>query len=389
MLAGAAPVSWTGMATSVGLPNPGMSLWVFAALSAISGASIPPDLARAVAVCNILAILGLIGIARLLIPPERREQWYWGAALWAVNPIAIIFERKIWPPSVLPLLVVIMIAAWLCRSRRLGSFCWGLVIALTSQVHLAMAFFNLAVVGWTLRDGYRTVKWHYWLIGGAVAGWPALFWLAEILSGQHEAVHRLRSVVLLHFYPRWLTQPFGFGPEYSLGTHHATALLRWPLVSSHPTYLVLGAGVLICCIMAWLAVCTVQKIRQGRLDRSAVLGAGDTGTLIGAAFWGYGFLLTLLTVFGLDSHRHYLAPISPIMALWVASLTSWATRKVSETRVLLALLCLCQALVSANMLAYIHDLQIVPAEYGPTWRIQQTHPELAPRAMQQHPHDSR
>jgi hypothetical protein len=94
---------WLGMPSSVNLPNPGLSLWVFAGLSWIFDANTPPELARAVQSLNATALVAFVVFAFAAIPKDRREPWLWAAALWAVNPVEVIYERKIWPPSVLPL----------------------------------------------------------------------------------------------------------------------------------------------------------------------------------------------------------------------------------------------------------------------------------------------
>ena len=49
-------LSWTGMPASVGVPNPGMSLWVFVALTKLFAVQDPTGLARAVQICNIGAL---------------------------------------------------------------------------------------------------------------------------------------------------------------------------------------------------------------------------------------------------------------------------------------------------------------------------------------------
>src|SRR5262245_9231966 len=89
LLAGA-PWSWVSLPTSMGSPNPGMSLWVFAGLAYISGAQTPPELARAVQSLNVLALLALLAFAVVAVERDARERWLWAGALWAVNPLAII-----------------------------------------------------------------------------------------------------------------------------------------------------------------------------------------------------------------------------------------------------------------------------------------------------------
>src|SRR5262249_35004334 len=129
------PFPWVGMPTSAGFVNPGMSAWVFLALGKLAAAQSPPDLARAVQGLNVRALVLLVGFALRVVPREEREFWLWGAALAAVNPVAVLFHRKIWPPSVLPLFTLVLLAGWWRRERRWGAFTWGLVGALVGQIH--------------------------------------------------------------------------------------------------------------------------------------------------------------------------------------------------------------------------------------------------------------
>jgi hypothetical protein len=95
VLAGAS-LPMSGMPTSIGGANPGPSLWVFVLLGRVFGAATAPDLARGVQICAGAALVGALLFARFAVDARQRELWYWAAALWAVNPLAIIFERKIW-----------------------------------------------------------------------------------------------------------------------------------------------------------------------------------------------------------------------------------------------------------------------------------------------------
>src|SRR5438105_469096 len=99
----ARPFPWFGMKCSAGFRNPGMSLWVFVLLGRVAGADDPPALARTVQGLSLLAIGLLVIFARRWIPVEEREPWLWAAALVSLNPMAVVYHRKIWPPSVLPI----------------------------------------------------------------------------------------------------------------------------------------------------------------------------------------------------------------------------------------------------------------------------------------------
>ena len=128
---------WLGMPTSKGFANPGMSLWVFYAIGAVFGAETPPALARGVQACNVAALLLLAVFAWRAFTGREREWWLWAAALAAVNPFAVIFERKIWPPSVLPLLMLLFLMSWRCRATRWGALLWGATGTVAGQIHLA------------------------------------------------------------------------------------------------------------------------------------------------------------------------------------------------------------------------------------------------------------
>src|SRR5262249_44569773 len=87
------PWPWLGMASSAKAPNPGLSVWVFVALSRLVSADEPPDLARAVQVLNIAALLGLVAFALRVVPSPDREPWLAAAAFAAVNPVPVLFQR--------------------------------------------------------------------------------------------------------------------------------------------------------------------------------------------------------------------------------------------------------------------------------------------------------
>ena len=154
-----------------------MSLWIFYIIGSISGAANPPALARGVQVCNVAAILLLLVFALRCLKDREREWWLWTVALVCVNPFAVLFERKIWPPCTLPLFMVAFLAGWRSRSARGGAFCWGLFGILAAQIHMAGFFFAAAFILWTaLYDRFR-VAWGWWLAGNLAGAIPMLPWI--------------------------------------------------------------------------------------------------------------------------------------------------------------------------------------------------------------------
>lgn len=389
LLAGS-PWPWVGLPTSIGSPNPGMSLWVFAGLAYVSGAQTPPELARAVQSLNVLALLALMAFAFAAVEREARERWLWAGALWAANPLAIIFERKIWPPSVLPLATVALIACWWFRRHATASFLCGLLLALMAQVHLGIVFLAAALFAWTwLRDG-ASFRWLSWIAGGALGALPALPWLiASMSAGGGEAL-RWR-IPLPHFFIRWVLQPFGFPVEYTLGRAHFLDFLAFPWIGDVPTYAMALLHAVLAAIFVVVMVRAVRAVMMMRARpdaRSAFIGDNAEAVLVNAVLWGYGGLLTLITFIGPSSHRHYLIAVAPVMAIWCVRLVfaGGQDRGWLSSRAILAALCIAQVALSAGLIDYIHRTQIIHGEYGPTWRSQQ--PDFVstkPRPRSGHP----
>lgn len=366
--------SAAGMPTSVGGTNPGMSLWVFGALAKIFNVQSPPDLARAVQCLNGAALVALVVFAFALVPRARRAPWLWAAALWAVNPVAIIFERKIWPPSTLPLFVVAFIAAWSARRNVVAVFLWGALGALMAQVHLGVFFFAVALMGWTLLHDRTSVRLGSWLAGSAVGALPAIPWLMEITHSGGAGM-RLRMPIV-SFFVRWVQQPFGLGSEYTLGAAHMKEFLAQPVIGGASTYLVaLAHAVIVAVLVAVLAAAARRAIRLRPSWTDIAIGRSADAVLINASLWGYGLLMTMLTVFGAGSHRHYMIIIAPVMALWAARIVFYATgRHRARATALLVAICLAQAAISASLLRYIDRVQVIQGEYGATWQSQRASP---------------
>jgi hypothetical protein len=382
------PMPPLGMPMSVGGRNPGLSVWVFVGLGWISGASTPPELARAVQVTNCAALLALVLFALTSVPRSAREPWFWAIALWAANPAAVIFERKIWPPSVLPLLTVALIAAWWHRRRWGASFLAALLAALMAQLHPLAGLFFVALLVWGLLDEPGSVRWSAILLGGLLGSVPAIPWLLSLAAGSDVATD-WRRVPLVGFYRRWALQPFGFSAHYTLGSSHLAAALRWPPLGAWPTYLMAAAHAMLAAaaLLLWMrAIATLAAQRHASV-RALFIGSDRTTALVCAAVWGYGGLLTLMTLTGAGSERHYLIVVGPIMALWVARLAAvpGGGRLDGWARILLAASCAGQLLVSGLLLHYIHHARVIEAEYGATWSAQQDGLAPAPRVIHTSP----
>ena len=367
---------WVGMPTSFGPPNPGLSLWFFAALAWLFNPETPPQLARLVQWVNVGALFSFVAFARLVVPTPRRVLWLWAAALWAVNPVAVIYERKIWPPSALPILTVALIAVWWFRRRPVPAILWGVIGALMAQLHLGAGLFAFALALWTAMTDWRQTRWLAWVAGSALGAVPMLPWLSDVLTRHHEFLVRVR-LPIAQFFPRWFSQPFGLG-LHSFALDQAIDFLTFPTLFGIHTYLIGLLYVVLVVLYVWtLFQLAATTSRRGLPSASRVF-LGDTPELVltNSALWGYGGLMTLLTSVGLDLARNYLIVVAPLTALWASMLVQeWALPSDRRTaRRLLAAFCIAQALISLGALGYIHEVQVIHGEYGPTWRSQQPAP---------------
>jgi hypothetical protein len=399
-----AELPWLGMPSSVDIPNPGMSLWVFVLLQRLSGAEDPPALARAVQLVNVAALVLLFGFALIHVSTGEREAWLWAAALVAVNPLAVLFHRKIWPPCLLPLLTLAMLYGWWYRQRRGPAFLWGLLGVCLGQIHMAGFFFAGGFALWALLfdrpphptlspqgrgendvpsplggeggvRGRRRVAWRSWLLGSVLGALPMLPWLIHLLVHPSERPinpHRWVHACEMKFWVRWFTESFGWGIDYTFGPYFRD-FQRYPLLAGRPTYLVgaahgfLAAAALIILLRAagllWRRRSDWRQLWIGRSSATAFTQS--------AALWGFGLLLTLSSF---SIHRHYMIVLFPLEFLWVArlALSSVADASGSSSiaslrlgRALLLSLCCGQFFISANMLAFIHARQnFQGAEYG-------------------------
>src|SRR5262245_25731095 len=194
-----------GMNSSAGIPNAGMSLWVFVAMSSITPIDDPLTLTRAVQAMNVVAILFLTIFILTSIERAEREAWLWSVALVSVNPLFVLFSRKLWAQDTLPIFTVGMLLGWRYRHRWWGAFCWGLLGALLGQIHLAGFFFAAAFVGCILLFDRRSVRWPAWFAGSVLGLLPLAPWLATLAHGGQQLADVGRVNFLLPFIRHWFS----------------------------------------------------------------------------------------------------------------------------------------------------------------------------------------
>ncbi|MGA8745012.1 MAG: hypothetical protein WB507_04010 [Solirubrobacterales bacterium] len=358
---GSNPFPWVGQTSGVGTSNPGMGIWVYSLMAKGLGLNTPVQLVRGVMVLNILALLALAAFAWKVVPPRQREPWLWGTALLAVNPLAVLFSRKLWIQSVLPPFVIAMLFAWWHRGQRWGAFAWGLIGAWLGQVHMTGFFFAGAFAAWTALYDRCSVRWRWWLSGSVLGTLTLLPWLAHVLSHEGAPMRSLVNTVEPRFWPFWVSYPLGFNLFTSFGSD-SWRFLAWPAVDGTSLYLCAFTFVVILIVALAIGVEAFSLTIWPRRRKFAQPIGGwrsNTGLAIGASAVGYGLLITAS---GVLFYRHYLivAFVLPFLAVASAALL-----RPNRGRRLLIVLVVAQAALSVQYLTYIHARGGAPGgDYG-------------------------
>ncbi len=363
-----------GMPTSQEIRHPGGTVWVFLLLARLTGAEHPTELARATQGLNIAALLLLLVFVLRCVPAVEREAWWWGLALVAVNPLAVLLHRKIWPPSITPFFSMLLLLGWWYRGRRWGALAWGFAGALLAQVHPAGMFMVAGFAGWALLFRRREVWWRWWVTGSALASVGLIPWLLYLREEfAHRTMHKSQLVHLFEFkfWSRWATEPFGISLHYTLGADFVD-FLQAPVVAGTPTYLVAGLHALLLLAMGAIVGRGLVGLWHARRAWAALFAGRGSATAFtqNASLWGFGlvFSATLLPI-----HRHYMVLTFPLMFVWVARLALGGDEtSASRTgRCWLGVLCAVQLLLTGAFLSYVHGLERpVQGEYGTPYALQ-------------------
>jgi hypothetical protein len=359
-----------GMPSSQHLRVPALSVWVFYPFADLFGASEPTLLARGAQVGNCAALLLLALFAWRCVPAREREPWLWAVALLAVNPLTVLYHRKIWPPCQLPLFCVAFLVAWWYRDRRWGALTWGLVGACLGQVHVSGFLYAAAVLVATVVAD-RRFRWKAWLAGSVLGSLPMVPWLVYLARDRDPMgpkAFAFRRWIEGKFWTYWVTEPLGLDLRKPLGGQHAE-FLRWPLIGGHPTWGGAALQLLTALLGALLIGGALRRWWRGRGQESAA--PSSSALIVRAGSLGYGLLLTLAAV---PIYRHYLIVTFPIMALWLARLALpqvSAARALASGRRLLFGLCAVNALSCAALLTYLHAHGGArTGDFGPTYAAQ-------------------
>jgi hypothetical protein len=350
-----------------------MSIWIFFLLAKVFGTQSPPDLGRAVQIVNTVALILLAVFALRLVPRPEREPWLWATALGAVNPLAVLFQRKIWSPSVFPFFTLIYLVGWWYRHDRWGALLWGFTGACLGQIHMTGFFFFAAFVVLALLLDKRPVAWSWWLGGAGLGIIPSIPWIRHVVTASETggiAISWTRWFEF-KFWTHWISEPFGWGLKYALGEDFSY-FLSFPILGGQPTYLVGLLHLLVIGIGAIIMFRAAAQIWTDRHGWRETLIGTQSPTLftINGALLGYG---VLLAASGLRFHRHYLLVVFPLTFVWLAWLALMPAKgdTINRGRALLLSLCIVEALISVAFLYFIHLNQgTMHGGYGPAYGAQ-------------------
>lgn len=152
-----------GMMASTGIPEPPGFIFILLPMVALTSA--PLLVALYHTAFGILALWGFYLLGTALGSPRAG---LWAAALGAVHPWLILYSRKIWPPNLLVLFVLLLliILARCRRQIRSRSIFWaGPILSLTWQIHYSAYAATLVFLGWFVMEAVRRrINWRW-------AGW--------------------------------------------------------------------------------------------------------------------------------------------------------------------------------------------------------------------------
>jgi 4-amino-4-deoxy-L-arabinose transferase-like glycosyltransferase len=360
-----------GQGASVGIPNPALGQWLFWLIAhlerAVTGTVSPVSMVRGVMLINGLTLIALLAFALTAVPHQERRPWLWATALISLNPVAILFSRKLWIECMIAPFTLAAIWGWWYRDSRKGAFAWGLLAACLGQVHMAGFFLAAAFAAWTALFDRTSTRWRWWLAGSVVGCLTVIPWIIHVAGAPSSSSYDLRNLVPSQFWYYWVVVPLGLPIYESFGSDQGQ-LLAWPTLNGAHLHLmwlataitaVAGVGVYV------LAVKTVVRARRQGHSLRRLLARTDTARLIAIGSLGVG---ALLSADGTPVYRQYLTAVFALPCLMLAF---GALRAGRAGRWLLTGLVLSQAVMSAGYLTYVHARGGSPAsDYGYTYAQQ-------------------
>ena len=358
-----------GMGSTVWVRNPGMSIWVFVILGRVFAIQSPEAAARMVAILGVAALVLAYWLGKKYWDPYHRDAWTWALCLAAVNPISVMFQRKIWAQSILPIFGMFLMWAWLERRKSVGAFFWGLMGAALGQIHMSGFFFAFAIwIGTLIWDRDSFLKtWKAWALGsvlGSVAMIPWFYHLMDRPTGGHSISGGWNEALQLRYWVFWLSETFGLHIGNALGVNLGNSIwiqlqefFRYPLIDGHATYAV---GVAHALLLFGLLFCLKQMpiFRRKTIFEQSVIAPYEK-----SLFLIYG---AVLSATGVVVRRFYLIINFP----WIQFF--FVRRVPVEKRWIFGVIWVATLLISISFLQFIRIQGGAPqGDFGPSLRVQQ------------------
>ena len=390
---------WLGMTSGAGYRNPGLSIWIFALFAKMFFVKTEIGLVRIVMFLNTAALGLMMMVAYRFLPwfyedsktaEKDRPTWLWASVLLAVNPLAMLFERKIWAQSILPLFSLLFLLSWFKRRDRWGAFFWGFLGACLGQIHMSGFFFAGGFLLWTFfnfdkKKPNENTHWRYWIAGtslGALLISPWIYYmLREIfhhLTGAGATGSLPQKTFTLHFFKFWIEDAIGVeNPFYfenpPFGVNHPGSGISFSLgpfieafwgdyyFANFSRWLILATSLLVYLKSLWPLIRSPEKAKEILKPHSPTSQA-TLATLLGMG--------VVISAFPIPVFRHYLIVAYPLQWLFLVKLVIKNFKK--HQRVLLAIF-FANLVLSVHLLYFLHINGGAPGgDYGPSFRVSQT-----------------
>ena len=370
----------TGMKSGGGIENPGLSMWVFGLIAKFTNS--PVTMVRIIIVTNILAIIGFLLLALKKFKGYDREIWLWGIALAAVNPMAVLFSRKLWAQDLLPLLTFLLILGHQFRNRSIGAFLWGLFGALLGQVHMSGFFMSFGLLIFTIWYDFKNslnFKWKWWIAGSIIGAMGLIPWLNYVFNNAGESKLSLLHIFQFNFYLYWFIDPLGLNLTYSL-RDSVFDFFKFPWINGVNTYLTAGLHILLIMISFFIIKEIIRYVRklkdiiiQMQLSARVSFLNSSHNFYLFAVLIGLGIIMTLS---GIWIHPHYLIVAFPLPYIFVIKML-YPYKKIMIATIFI------QLMLTISFLGYIHSNQgTFKSDYGKTYTYKIKHNEFLPSQNQ-------
>ncbi len=357
-----------GITSSVGLPNPPISVYLFALPYFLS-----PDPILATMFVGLLNVIA-VGLTWWL---ARRTFGAWvgllAALLYAASPWGVIYSRKIWAQDLLPPFVLLTVITGLAGFVEEAQGPWKRQIAhlvllvLTVQIHYsAVSLIPLTLV--MLAIGRRRLDRRFWL-GVVLAALTLVpFALAALQGGWLERIGNLsggRALTLsaealdhAHLITAGTEIHALAGPD-AFGVYLASAPNVWPLLA------LVGWAALLAAL--WLIV---SGLRPQSFPEARQLPGSYPRLILG--LWVFLPILTF-TVTWTPSYPHYMIPLIPAACIALAAgckalvgvVPRWGSARAAKAvfTALVVVIAAAQAYVTLALLAFL-DTHHTPGGFG-------------------------